>query len=297
MSRNKDAESAFADALAVLAPLAHDYPDVTGYRVSLGKAYNNQGMLFFRAFDDAKAETAYGKALATHGELHQAYPQNLQFAVNYAGSCVNFGDFLRTNGKLESAIERYTQAVEAFEDARKREPNHGNIRSALFGAYWGRAMAWVQADDLDQANADWRRAVELSEGHADITSRTYRPLPLAYLGDHMRANQEAEVILAETKVETEVLFDYACAYSLCSAAVWKDAGLPTEDREQLSERYALRAMEMLVRTRAAGRYKDPIRIERLKSHSALKPLQPRADFQKFVAELNASAKPAKVDSE
>ncbi len=291
MSRNKDAETAFENALAIQEPLARAHPDIPDYRLALGQTYNNLGMFHARVGQVAKAETAYEQALATHGELHRSHGENLKFAVNLAGSCVNFGDFLRSNGKLELAIERYSQAIETFEDALKREPRHDQSRAGLFGAHWGRATARVQAEHLDKANADWRRAVDLSEGQLNITMRIYRPLPLAYLGDHTRATREAETILAETKVEVGVLFDYACVYGLCSAAVWKDTELTSAEREHLSERYALRAMEMLVRTRNVGRYKDPKRIEGLKKHGAFEPLRSRPDFQKFVTELEAEAPP------
>src|SRR5262249_7133949 len=152
----------------------------------------------------------------------------------------------------------------------------------LFSAHWGRAMAWDLADQLDKAKADWRRVVELSEGQGSITMRTYRPLPLAYIGDYQRAAREADTILAETKVEPGVYLDYAGAFALASAAAGNDPKLPSNERELLRERYARRAMEMLARKKTAGRLSTPKQLEQLKTDHALEPLRSRLDFQKFL---------------
>ena len=55
--------------------------------------------------------------------------------------------------------------------------------------------------------------------------------------------------------------------------------------------YAGQALALLRRAKAAGFFKDRAKIERLKRDSDLAPLRQRADFQKFVAELEAAAKP------
>jgi serine/threonine protein kinase/Tfp pilus assembly protein PilF len=291
MNRNTDAEAAYENALAVQEPLARAHPEVPQYRESLGIAYNNLGLFHWRANQNDKAEVAYEKALATHGELHQAYPDNLNYAANYASSCANVADLLRGSGKLELAVDKYAQAIEALENARKREPSSTDVRHFLFSAYWGRAITRVKADQLDKAKADWRRTVELSEGQANITMRIYRPLPLAFLGDYQRATREAETILAEIKVEPGVFLDYAGAFALASAAAGQDPQLPSAEREQLEERFALRALDMLARKKAVGRLSTAKQIEQLKTDRALESLRPRADFQQFVAESEAEIMP------
>ena len=55
--------------------------------------------------------------------------------------------------------------------------------------------------------------------------------------------------------------------------------------------YARQALALLRRAQAAGFFKDRAKIERLKKASDLAPLQQREDFRKFVAELEAAAKP------
>ena len=51
------------------------------------------------------------------------------------------------------------------------------------------------------------------------------------------------------------------------------------------------ALVLLRRARAAGFFRNHANIEHLKQDTDLDPLRPRDDFQKFVAELEAPAKP------
>ena len=51
------------------------------------------------------------------------------------------------------------------------------------------------------------------------------------------------------------------------------------------------APALLRRAQAAGFFKDPDKIARLNQAPDLAPLRPRADFQKFLAEVEAAAKP------
>jgi hypothetical protein len=70
--------------------------------------------------------------------------------------------------------------------------------------------------------------------------------------------------------------------ALASAAVAE-----TSEREE----YAGQALALLRRAQAAGFFKDPAVIAHLNQDTDLAPLRPRADFQKFAAELEAAAKP------
>ncbi|HQR08446.1 MAG TPA: protein kinase [Gemmatales bacterium] len=290
MNRGTDAEAAYNNALDIAEPLARAYPEVPEYQVTLGITYNNLGLFHWRANDNDKAEAAYEKALATYAGLHQAYPDNLKYTANFASSCSNFADLLRSVGKLEPAIDKYAQAIVALEGVLKHEPGSSDARSFLFSAHWGRAMAWVTADRVDKAKVDWQRVVELSEGQGSITMRTYRPLPLAYIGDYQRAAREADTILAEAKVEPGVYQDYAGAFALASVAAGNDPLLPSNERELLRERFARRAMEMLARKKTAGRLVTFKQLGQLKTDRELESLRSRPDFQKFLAESEAEIK-------
>jgi hypothetical protein len=85
--------------------------------------------------------------------------------------------------------------------------------------------------------------------------------------------------VAEKKAVTgNLLYDAAVVHAVATAACAK-AELPQAERDQLSQRYAGRAVELLTRAHAGGYFKLPANLERLKKARDLEPLRSRADFQ------------------
>jgi hypothetical protein len=74
--------------------------------------------------------------------------------------------------------------------------------------------------------------------------------------------------------------------SLASGAVAVDEDLPETERMQRTEKYAVRAVEMLAEVRAAGWFQDAKNIVHAKdTDTDLDPLRERDDFKKFVETL------------
>ena len=76
-----------------------------------------------------------------------------------------------------------------------------------------------------------------------------------------------------------------CRYGLASAAALQDAKLSPADRSGLSEQHARRALELLAKAQAAGDFRQPAAVERLKKDPALAPLRCREDFSKWLRSL------------
>jgi hypothetical protein len=91
---------------------------------------------------------------------------------------------------------------------------------------------------------------------------------------------DAEALTKDARAPSARCCEAAVVFSLASAAA-KEAGQ--------REAYAVQALTLFRRAQAAGFFKDRAKIERLKRDSDLKPLRPREDFRKFVAELEAAA--------
>jgi hypothetical protein len=115
--------------------------------------------------------------------------------------------------------------------------------------------------------------------------RLRRALAFARLGSHATAAAEAVELSAPGDTAGTTLYDLACVHALSAAAAGRDAQLSRSDQEQLVERYAARAVELLARAHAAGAFKNPDRSARLKRDSVLDALRPRADFQKLLREI------------
>ena len=110
---------------------------------------------------------------------------------------------------------------------------------------------------------------------------------LARHGRHADVAATAEK-LAELKPKgAPSLYDAACGYSLCVAAV--AAGKKPEqlstDEAALREKYAARAIE-LMRQAVQGGWTN---VEHMKKDTDLDPLRERPDFQKLLADLEHSS--------
>jgi hypothetical protein len=93
---------------------------------------------------------------------------------------------------------------------------------------------------------------------------------------------EVETLARDAALPGPQLCTAAGVCALASAAA-KDVGQ--------REVWAGRALALLHRAAAAGFFKDPAKVERLRQAADLEPLRSREDFRKFVAELEAASKP------
>ncbi len=89
------AEAATRQAVAIREKLAHDFPNVSGYRCDLAKAYENMVCHFTFVPDRvAEAELYCQKALQLYDELHRKYPcggpapQARVCVLNALGKCL-----------------------------------------------------------------------------------------------------------------------------------------------------------------------------------------------------------------
>jgi hypothetical protein len=86
-----------------------------------------------------------------------------------------------------------------------------------------------------------------------------------------------------------ILYKLACVYALTSASTRLEPTLNEDDRQQLAEQYAARAVQLLVNAQSLGYFSDPVKRERFKQDRDLDPLRSRADFKKLQAGLEKPA--------
>jgi hypothetical protein len=115
--------------------------------------------------------------------------------------------------------------------------------------------------------------------------RLYRAMTLALAKDPVRAAAEANELAADKTLSGERLYQLAHVYSRCIQVVSHDNKLSRADQAKLAEEYAVRALALLVRAREAGFFKDQAALARLQRSDDLDLLRKRADFQKWLAEV------------
>jgi tetratricopeptide (TPR) repeat protein len=285
------AEAASLKALALNDRLVRDHPDVVDHRSRLAQTYSNLGLHYDKSNQYARAEAAYQQALTLKEALVRDHPQVVAFQVDLGGGYDNMAMLVRKARSPEESLAWSARAIRTLEPLLEQDPRYGDARMSLFNAYMSRGLAYLRLGRREEADKDWRRIVELSTGQFHINMRLYRPFPLARLGDHVQATAEIKALLAEGHSQGLNLYNFACVHSLCSAAAANDARLPPGEREKLADRYGRRAVELLRQAAAAGYFREPDRLARLKEVDDLDAVRTRPDFASLLDELEKNAKP------
>jgi serine/threonine protein kinase/tetratricopeptide (TPR) repeat protein len=284
--RSVDAKEACRKAIAVNEALIRDHPSVVAHQKRLAGTYNNLGLLYSRDNEDAEAEAAYRQSLALHEAILRDHPNVVSYILEVASSCENMATHIRESRSPEESLEWSARAIRTVEPMLAQDPRDAEARMTLFNTSLGRARALLDLGRREEADKDYRRAIEYSEGQPRIEMRLYRPNPLARLGEHMQAAKEMEALLAEGHTQALNLYTFSWVYALCCAAAAHDARLPAAERENLAEKYGSRAVELLRKAQAAGYFQDPGRLAKMKIKD-FDPLRARPDFQELLGQLQA----------
>jgi serine/threonine-protein kinase len=159
------------------------------------------------------------------------------------------------------------------------------IRQTALAIFQSQAHLLGQLKQHAKAIAIWDNALANCADNERTFLRLQRALAIVHSGDYRRAGKEAESLAGTSPLPGPILYDLACAFALCCAAVERDTKLPMTEREKLAEGHASRAMEMLTNAKAAGLFKNPNQVANLKTDADLNALRKRRDFKDFLAEV------------
>ena len=192
------------------------------------------------------------------------------------------GMIFRFQHRPVDALDWLDQALAQLQPLHQAAPTDVVIRRRLGLVYRERALAQEAEQWSAEALADWDQAVKLLPPADRPRVQLERAQAWVQAGKTAEAVAEAAALTRDPGAPSFLCCDAACVYALASAAVPE-----TSEREE----YAGQALALLRRAQAAGFFKDPAKIARLNQAADLAPLRPRADFQKFAAEVEAAAKP------
>jgi tetratricopeptide (TPR) repeat protein len=330
LRKPEEAKTAFRQALDLWKKLADDYPKVLSYRRDLAAAYNDLGTPLRRLGKYAEAEAAYRQAINLSEKLvaeagarprhhqilahsydnlgvvlaelrkpeeaetafRQALPHQAKLADKFTEVAVyrlevattrfHLGSLFRLERRPDQALPWYDQALVLLQPLQQQQPDDAATRDLLGRTHRGRAQVLDALKRSAEALADWDQAVELAPPANRLALQLGRAQALARAGKVAEAVADAEALTKDAATPSARCCEAACVFALASAAA-QDAGQ--------REVYAGQALVLLRRAQATGFFKDRAKIERFKRDSDLAPLRQRQDFQKFVAELEAAAKP------
>jgi tetratricopeptide (TPR) repeat protein len=202
-------------------------------------------------------------------------PQRDDLRSELGGSLCNVGAERATKGKWQEALSWYGRAVDTLDALATKNPGDGRVRAYLADSLAGRATSAYMRGRYSQSLRDWDRAIDLDAGR-EVTWRVARADTRARLGDHERAAREAAELGSLKELTASHLYDLARVHALAAGAAAGD--LPT------ARSYADRAVELLRRAAAAGHFKKPQAIKRVRNDPDLKAIQAHAAFQKLIKE-------------
>jgi serine/threonine protein kinase len=289
-----EAEAANLKALDLYQQLVRDEPEVVDYQKRLAKVYNNLGLLYARESKHSQADAAYQQSVARHEAILRDHPKVVAFQVDVGACYGNMAHHVRQSRSPEESLPWTVRAIDVLTPVLEKDPLNRGARSALFDAHLARTMALRKLERDEEAARDWKRALELSAGQSDITMRLWRPSCLAHLGEHVQAVNEMETLLTEGKAQPVNVFQFGCYYVCCSAAAAQDARLAPAEREKLADQYVRRGVELLRRAQAAGYFRDPARLARMKENKDLDAARGREEFKTLLAELEAKQQESRV---
>jgi serine/threonine protein kinase/Flp pilus assembly protein TadD len=201
-----------------------------------------------------------------------------------AGRHVNYGNLLSGKQRQADALAWYDRALAILEPLHKGQgANDPATRRFLRNAHQCRAQALSELKRHAEALPHWDRAIGLSPPNELPWLQLRRADSRVRSGKVAEAVADAEALTKDTAAPGGLLYDVACVYALASAAV--------KDDPKQREAYAGQPIALLRRAQTAGFFKDRKWVEHLKKDTDLDVLRSREDFKKFVAELEAAAKP------
>jgi tetratricopeptide (TPR) repeat protein len=277
-----DAEKAFRQAMNLGEKLVAEAGNVTRYRLELARSYDNLGIVLAELHKPEEAETAFRKALPHQAKLADSSPQVAEYRLELATTRFHLGNLFRLQRRPDQALPWYDQALVLLQPLHQQQSDDPATRDLLSRTHWGRAQVLDALKRSAESLADWDQAVELAPPANRLAVQLGRARAWVQAGKVAEAVADAEALTKDAATPSARCCEAADVCSLASTA----ARGATQ-----REAYAGQALALLRRARDAGFFKDRKWVEHLKRDTDLKPLRQREDFQKFVAELEAAAKP------
>jgi serine/threonine-protein kinase len=276
------AEVAYVRARELREEMVGKHPLVHSYQLALAKCLGSLAGVYQKTSRVDKAETAYRRSMGILEELVVVNPTISDYALSFAVTASKLADLA---SEPQAKVEWCTKGIDKLEGILKRDQKHAYAKQFLAGSLQRRAWALTDLGRHADALRDWDRVLKVGgEGHRDEL-RLDRAISLAHLGDHVRAIAEVNELADKARGDGEVLYHAACVHALSSAAALQDIRLAPTDRALRAERYAVEAVELLRKARAASYFNGPARIGQLIKDVNLAPLQSREDFRKLMAAL------------
>jgi serine/threonine protein kinase len=284
-----EAETSYRKALPLREQLAQKHPEVADYQKAVAKTHHDLGLLYRQMGRPDDSRATYRKALAIQERLHRDYPTASFFAAELGDTLKDLAELANECAQGQEALEWCDQAIHTLQTVLRTEPQHTLARRFHREAWFQRARALHLLGRYGEALQAWDLVVK--PGDEDWLGRLGRACSLVPSGNYRQALDEANAFLKEhPSGANHLLCVVARIDALASVAVRADDEISLANRNQLTEQYAGRAVELLGKVGATGYFRNLVNFAGLTKHPDLDPLRSRTDFQKLLAAVANEAK-------
>ena len=164
LGRLSESELSYRKALAMIEPLSGAGRSGAARQANEALARTRTllaSLLVRRGADKGEAEPLYRAALDAQQALADADDATALDHLRLAQTLKSQADLMRLNGQFKPAKIGYDRTIAVLEKSHAAEPGHSEIRNDLALAFDFRGWIHRELGDLDQAEQDYRHAVEL----------------------------------------------------------------------------------------------------------------------------------------
>jgi tetratricopeptide (TPR) repeat protein len=295
--RPKESEAAYRDALSLLKQLVADFPERPNFRKALASTHWSLGNLMSATQRPKEAEAAFLDALAIQKRLVADFPKRTDFLDELVTTQNNLGVLLDGTGRSKEAELVWRDSLAIWKQLATNFPKVSDYQNDCAGALVNLAI-------LHTTRREFAAAVQLLEEARPYHQAALKAIPqsasyrqyyhnnlstlsesLMGLGDHARLATTADELARSSYNPANDSYNAACFLCRCVTLAGKDAQLAEAKRKELAQRYADRALALLLQAVSRG-YKD---AAHMKKDPDLEPLRARPDFKKLRADLEAGS--------
>jgi tetratricopeptide (TPR) repeat protein len=237
--------------------LAKDFPDFPQNRYLRGKNLYNRAVRYQAIEKPAEADRAYREALECLERACEAEPDELR-NIQFLAMCqYNLALYLAEDGQAFEATELWEQALRSWNALALLRPMSSEYHSRLGATYGNLATLARDRGDFAKSRAHAEEAV----GHQKRALKTPPVYDFAhdFLRQHYKLLSQSlwklEDYAALAAISDEriqllpgVAWEYfgaAGSLGLCAEIVQADVSVSEDEREELTDRYCRRALEIL----------------------------------------------------
>jgi Tetratricopeptide repeat len=281
-------EAHWQKAVRIQEKLARDHPKETAYQYGLAISYSNLALLYRDTGRAAEAEALYRKCEPVLTRLVRAHPENKDWTQALARTLWLWGVLLNDVRRGEEARPPLDRAIGIVEKMILEDPRTPHWQELYLNCLVARMNNSTLLHRPKEGERDWQHGLRLA-----ARLKTWGPPCTgarldARFGAHALAAARAEHLLKQPGLTSPNRFELAKAYAQAAEAARTDRRLAPTEQGLQADRHAAAAVALLARLSRDGYFKDAATLERLKTDDDLKPLRQRADFQKLLANLEAS---------